>query len=363
MNSTPLDLALLVIKNLNSRSQDIIKKRYGLLDNKPKTLEAIGKDYKITRERVRQIINAILNNIKKPENLGFLKEFYELCFKVIKENGGIYEEKSLLSKINELTSKEDQRQAINFLLSLNDNFVFEEENDSFRAFWRLKEFEVEKFKKIVKGIEKYFKEKNKSLTFEEIFEFVKKHLDKNISAKVLEVYLGLSLNIQRNVFGEYGLNSLRDINPNGAREKAYLILKHFKKPMHFTEIAKHLNEFSEKAQAVNASLRWFKKVEVQTVHNELIKDPRFVLIGRGIYALRDWGYKPGKVIDVIKEILVKANKPLTQEKIIEEVKKYRLAKDNTIILNLHNKRYFKKLPNKKFVLIRKKTSQPKVLEI
>jgi len=91
--------------------------------------------------------------------------------------------------------------------------------------------------------------------------------------------------------------------------------------LHFTEIAKSLNEQKEVASPLILSRSWLKKVEVQTVHNELIKDPRFVLIGRGIYALRDWGYKPGKVADVIKEVLKEAKKPLTQEEIIQEVQK------------------------------------------
>jgi len=84
-----------------------------------------------------------------------------------------------------------------------------------------------------------------------------------------------------------------------------------------------------------------------------------VLIGRGIYALRDWGYKPGRVVDVIKEILKKATRPLTQEEIIKRVKEQRFAQENTIILNLHNKKYFKKLPDKRYTLIR----SHKVLEI
>jgi hypothetical protein len=78
---------------------------------------------------------------------------------------------------------------------------------------------------------------------------------------------------------------------------------------------------------------------VQTVHNELIKDSRFVLVGRGVYALKEWGYEPGQVKDIITKIL-RENGPLTQGEILERVSKQRLVKENTILLNLSNKKNF-----------------------
>ncbi len=358
-------LALEITKNLPIRSQDIIKKRYGILDNKPKTLEAIGRDYGITRERVRQIIESALKSLETSQILSFLSPFYKFCLKIISENGGIEEGEKFLDRINEFLFKENQRAAIYFLLILNPELEFIKEDKQYRSFWHLKAIKLEKIKKDLSLIEKYFKKEKRPLTLEEILDFAKKEIDKNISERILKVYLNLSKKIERNIFGEYGLSSWAEIQPPGVGERAYVMLKHLNKSMHFTEIAQKLNELSEKPKELefaNTSSRWFKKVEVQTVHNELIKDSRFVLIGRGIYALRDWGYKPGKVVDVIKEVLAKANKPLSQQEIVDEVKKYRLAKDNTIILNLHNTKYFKRLPDKRFVL-NKKSAQPKVLEI
>jgi hypothetical protein len=83
-----------------------------------------------------------------------------------------------------------------------------------------------------------------------------------------------------------------------------------------------------------------KKAHVATTHNELMKDPRFVLVGRGLYALAEWGYSPGVVRDVIRDVLKK--KPLTREQVLDEVKKVRYVKDNTILVNLNDSRYFKK---------------------
>ena len=86
-----------------------------------------------------------------------------------------------------------------------------------------------------------------------------------------------------------------------------------------------------------------KNVTVQAIHNELIKDPRFILIGRGIYALNTWGYKKGTISDIIVSILEKSEKPLTKEEIVKQVLKVRKVKETTILLNLQNKKLFKKV--------------------
>ena len=84
-----------------------------------------------------------------------------------------------------------------------------------------------------------------------------------------------------------------------------------------------------------------KEAHVATTHNELIKDDRFVLVGRGLYALSEWGYSNGVVRDVIKTVL-KDKGALTKEDVIKEVLKQRQVKENTIYVNLQNPRYFRK---------------------
>ena len=75
------------------------------------------------------------------------------------------------------------------------------------------------------------------------------------------------------------------------------------------------------------------------MHNELIRDKRFVLIGRGIYALSEWGYNSGVVEDVIEEVLISAGKPMHKDDIIVEVMKRRMVKETTILLNLQKDRF------------------------
>ena len=107
--------------------------------------------------------------------------------------------------------------------------------------------------------------------------------------------------------------------------------------MHFSDVAKQI------------SALFAKKAHVATTHNELIKDPRFVLVGRGLYALAEWGYQPGVVRDVIKEILKKQG-PLTRDEVMEEVRKVRYVKDNTILVNLNDAKQFKKTKDGKYAL-------------
>jgi len=136
-------------------------------------------------------------------------------------------------------------------------------------------------------------------------------------------FLEISKKIQKNSEGLFGLREWPEINPKGVKDKAFLVFKKTQKPLHFVQVA----------QFIDSALP-------QTVHNELIKDPRFVLVGRGIYALKEWGYEQGQVKDVISKILKEARNPLSKEEILEKTLKQRLVKQNTVFLNLSNKKYF-----------------------
>jgi len=129
--------------------------------------------------------------------------------------------------------------------------------------------------------------------------------------------------------GEFGLAKWPEIKPRGVKDSAFLALKKEQKPLHFRTIASLSNELEGQT----------KKVLPQTVHNELIRDVRFVLVGRGIYALKEWGYEDGTVRDIILKVL-KNKAPLSKDEILKEVQKQRLVKQNTVFLNLSNKDEF-----------------------
>ena len=363
MKKTPKELALEVISILNKRNQNIIKKRFGLIDGTNRTLESIGRDYGVTRERIRQIVEASLENLKKSSQISLLRDFWRTAAKVLQKTNGVETEKGFLEKlVSILGVSPGQIAAIKFLLCLSPEIKLEPETKQHKSFWRRKSLSPAHIANIVSKIEEYFQKQKRVFRPEEMMKWAKQNISPKITLAELEVYLLLSPKIGRNIFGEYGLLQWPEITPRGAKDRAYMMLKHYRKPLHFSKIAERINELRDTKAVVPTHHSWLKKIQVQTVHNELIKDPRFVLIGRGIYALRDWGYQPGTVADVIKDVLKHAGRPLTAKAIIRQVKKKRLARDTTIILNLNNKKLFKKLPGHRYTLAHS-ASKPKVLEI
>ena len=148
----------------------------------------------------------------------------------------------------------------------------------------------------------------------------------------------MSKKISKNPLGEWGKSTSSSIKTRGVKDYAFLMMRKHGSPMHFREVAKAVaNTFD-------------KKCHTATCHNELIKDPRFVLVGRGLYALTEWGYRPGVVRDVIRETLEKMG-PMKKDEIIKHVKKARFVKDNTILVNLNDSRYFKRLKDGRYAAV------------
>ena len=317
---------------LPERSQDIITHRYGLgNDAKKNTLDAIGKKYGVTRERVRQIENYSLKNIKKSDFFNseeVVTVFNELSG-VIKSLGEVVTENDLLTYL----SKDRQIQN-NFLLILvlGESFVREKEDLNFKSRW----FTDKKISKdILSLLQKLHKEfnENQLLPEREVISLVHKNSKlKSEKEEAVKRWLSLSKVIDKNPFDEWGLAKSPDIKVKGIRSHAYLVVRQNGSPMHFKEVAKMIQKY------------FGKEVHVATCHNELIKDKRFVLVGRGLYALSEWGYTKGIVKDVIKDILRKEGS-LSKDKIIELVLKERYVKGNTVVVNLQNSNFFKKNNN------------------
>jgi hypothetical protein len=319
--------------NLNLRQKQILNSRYNLDGRGQKTLAFLGKKFGITRERVRQIQNLILKNLRKNSQKN--KDFKDLIAKIkdtLKKNGGLLRKDIFLN----LTSKsinglnEDN---LFLLKEISEEFNFYEEDKNFHSFYYLKEINL---KNIFNFIDKWIKilEKNKDKVLEggyhKLFEdFIK---NEKISKNYAINYISISKKIKVNQYGDIGLVSWPEINPKVIRDKVYLVLKKKKAPLHFTKISEEVNKLSSRK----------KLISTPTIHNELIKDKRFVLVGRGMYALREWGYEPGTAKDLIIKLL-KEEGPLRPQEIILAIQKTRFLKQNTILANLQNKNYFERL--------------------
>jgi hypothetical protein len=329
-----------ILGNLSAKQKLVISSRFGIGNGGPKTLEAIGKNLNITRERVRQIeVDAIKALRKVPKNETFKVLMAEIN-EIVTEAGGIISHEKLLSGFfsrcfgkNVFSPEEARASEILFLLSgLKKNKSSREIKDS----WENSSFDKKYWKAVVDEIEKILD------TERNIFEaeaLLKKLSYGELSQKYPSLkpehvlsFLEISKKFGKNVFGDWGKTKWPLISPRGVREKSTLVLMKKRKPLHFREISKYIEEMGLSA----------KKIHPQTVHNELIRDKRFVLVGRGTYALREWGYEEGTVKDVIIKLVNSAGGFLDKDKIYQGVLKKRKVKKATIAVNLADRKLFEK---------------------
>lgn len=311
------------------REREIVARRFGLFDRK-ETLEQIGELLGITRERVRQLEKSVVARLKTTAEQGQLSHIEDVQTAILTQlhkMGEAARVSDLSAALTGENSRTDQSR-IAFLAELCPNLVVIEDNDHF--YHAVSVTEVHDDKAIKTAVAK-------------IVEIIKKAGEPQDIAAVAKT-AGISDVAQANALasvskdlatlnGRWGLVKWPMVNPKNIRDKIYVILKEHGKHMHFNEIASAIKDSDFKR----------KDVTTQAIHNELIKDKRFVLIGRGIYALKEWGYKKGTVADIISEVLREAGEPLHRDEIVKRVLKSRFVKETTILLNLQGKNQFKRV--------------------
>lgn len=320
-----------ITSNLGDRALDVILSRFGLdpKDLNRRTLEEIGNKYNITRERVRQIEQNAISLIKKSDLYKKEQAFFEELRGVIQQLGSIVSEHELL----DFLSKEKLSQNhFHFYLVLGDYFKKHKEDDHFNHRWSVDD-------KLAQGVHDALINLYSNLKDDELVtetEMIKRFLDemKDVAEfykneEIIKRWLNISKKISKNPIGEWGKSDSSAIKTRGVKDYAFLVMRKHGSPMHFKEVAESITKI------------FGKKTHPATTHNELIKDKRFVLVGRGLYALSEWGYKTGTAKDVIKEVLKKEG-PLKKEDILSKVMKERYFKKNTILVNLANSKNFKK---------------------
>jgi DNA-directed RNA polymerase delta subunit len=323
---------------LQSRTKDVINNRFGLEEAERKTLEAIGQKYGITRERVRQIENFAITTIKKSEAYKETLPVFDEIRDIVKKMGGVIGEEELLG----FFSKDEITQNhIHLYLVLSDHFTKHREDVVFKHRWSVDNKTAEKVHGSIKKL--YSSLSDSELVSEDkmVTDFIE-HLgeleEEYNKQEILRSWLALSKLIGKNQLGQWGKSNSPQIKTRGIKDFAYLVLKRHGRPMHFREVAREINKLFD------------KKAHIATTHNELIKDDRFVLVGRGLYGLQAWGHSVGVVHEVIAEILRENGKAMDKQDIIDEVFKRRSVKQNTILVNLQNEKYFKKTKDGKYTI-------------
>lgn len=320
--------------------KDVIEKRFGIKGNKVFTLDAIGKEYKITRERVRQIEADALRHLEKKVASSEFAPLFGAMERHIKELGGVVAEHELLANL----ADKKHKASVALLLDVDGRFHYVSEDDSFHARWSLGGDAASLGEKVINKLVDTLESHGRPLPRENLFSYANESAKAVVGADIhkdaLLSYLSASKLIQKNPYDEYGVVSWPAISPRGVRDKAYVVLMKAGKPLHFREVAEGINRVG-----------WSnKKAHPQTVHNELIKDLRFVLVGRGLYALSEWGYEPGAVREVLVSVL-RSSGVLSREDLMKKVLEKRFVKEATVLLNLQNKSLFKRTDDGKYSLV------------
>ncbi|MBU6426789.1 hypothetical protein KGQ27_00940 [Patescibacteria group bacterium] len=326
----PKQVVKRLLSPLPDRAREVMQMRFGLgKDVRMLTLDSIGQKYGITRERVRQIEAYSIESIRKSEEYRLEKAAFAELEELLYSLGGVIVEDDLLGHVSKDKSL---RNHIHFLLAIGEPFKKLKEDDDFRHRWHVNE-------ELAKSVENALKKLYDNLSTDdllpesEVINKFLKHLEevseKYKNQEVIKRWLAISKRIGKNALGDWGSAKSSNIKNKGVRDYAFLVVRKHGSPIHFREVAKQIEKLFN------------KKAHTATTHNELIKDKRFVLVGRGLYALAEWGYMPGVVRDVIQAIIAKHG-PMTKDEIVDKVMKERYVKENTVTVNLQNPKYFRR---------------------
>jgi len=324
------------------REREIITRRFGLFDRR-ETLEQIGELLGITRERVRQLEKAILIRLKiaaEDGKIPAVQTTERLIVRDLSDNGRAGRIQDVAARLIDGIPTAETKAHVAFVAELSPKLTVLNENDSYYHGVGISENGDERrMRSDVDTIVKTIKKHGEPIDIEALHDLLE--FDSPSQVRAL-ASLSKQLATLKDV---WGLVKWPTVNPKNIRDKIYVILADNGKPMHFSGIAKHIKDSEFKR----------KDVTIQAIHNELIKDKRFVLIGRGIYALDSWGYSKGTVSDIITKVLKKAGEPLHRDEIVKRVLKSRQVKETTILLNLQSKPEFKRVAKATYTLAETET--------
>lgn len=318
---------------LTEKEAMVIKKRFALQGSGKQTLEKIGKHFNVTRERIRQIESIALSKLRRTVRTTRLDEVNDIAKMVLQAHGGLMSEDNLVIEVLKKIQDGNKMDGavLRLAFSIDTHLQRGSKSNTFRPFWRLDTLAMQDIQMIVNNVVKILKKRKSCMQTDEIVSAIQalNLFEGRVPSNEL---IRSSLTVDerlREISEGWGLTEWRFVRPRSIRDKVEIILKKTGEPLHFMEIANRIREAGFD----------HKNVTIQAVHNELIRYPQFVLVGRGLYALKEWGYEPGTVADVIEAIL-KEKGPMSKKEIIAEVARQRTVKVGTISLNLQKMPYF-----------------------
>ncbi len=339
---------------LTEKEQDVITRRFSLNNQPKQTLEKIGESFSVTRERVRQIENIALSKLRRTINNTKFYRINKLAKEIITSRGGIMLEDDLVSEMLSVFLKRGDADAniIRLSMVIDAELLKQDKSDVFFPFWTYSSIAIDDIRQVNDSALSLLKKKGDVIEEPKLISELKaifSRKEEEITDKTLIASLTVDKRLKKVEGASWGLIEWRHINPRSIRDKAYIVLKKEKKPLHFVDIANKISEVGFDR----------KVVTVQAVHNELIRCDKFVLVGRGLYVLKEWGYKEGTVADVIEDILNEKGEPMTKQEIIEAVLRQRHVRIGTISLNLQKNPHFVRVGRAVYSLDADKKPSPK----
>ncbi|MCL4358435.1 MAG: hypothetical protein M1505_01180 [Patescibacteria group bacterium] len=334
-----------VLSGLSEREGDIIRRRYGLVEP-AESLQDIADDYNLTRERIRQIQARSLNSISAAIQKNPVVN--QLNRTAAKQLGplALRREASLLQKLKEYYqfNQENNLRASRFFLRQARQFQIYPEDDNFHAYFSQTEKNLNLARHILKRLLfKFLEEPTQVWSESKIYNFVlveiKKHLNVNPPESEIFGFIRIIKVLGKNPYSQFGLSNHILISPPSLKEKIRLIFEMEGQPLHFKTIHHKLNQFLDFKDDF-LSDHWRKDYSVESIHNQMILDPEVVLAGRGIYALKRWGYYNGETIELLKELVSRARR-IEKEKLWCEVQKAKMISRTTFEIYIRRRDLFK----------------------
>lgn len=327
---------------LSDKEKVVIKKRFSLDGLQKHTLDEIGKEFTVTRERIRQIEKNALSKMRRNVFNTALKGLHDFSSQIVKENGGLLRKSKLIDELVSVLPPGFKLDSNSFYLSvvLHEDLNCIGNTINFHPYVRSKDLKDYSLKflsdRMINQLHKYGNVKKMDRIHRDLKgDFSEVDFDVLRAKSLVDIDKRMTLLDDDSI----ALMEWRHIHPRTLRDKILFVLKKEKKTMHFSTIAEKISEANFDKRSVN----------IQAVHNELIRHDQFVLIGRGIYALAEWGYEKGTVSEVI-EALLKENGEMGQDGIVDLVLKKRKVKRITILLALKNGKKFERVGRKEYRL-------------
>ena len=330
-----------LLKPLPKRQQEVLEGRYGLKNGREMTLAALGKRYGVTRERIRQIQNLGLNELRRTAKQNGLAEFGDTVAKHLDKFGGARKEADLATDVAYMLKSNagapNFANNVKFLLDASGAAAYTPEDKDVHAYWYSDADASKKLNGYVAKLVKILSINKSAVLDGKKFGvyFADAAKGSGLNDNVALNLTSISKKFTANHYGDVGLSAWSEINPKTSRDWAYLVLKREQKPLHFTTLAERINNIRQ------------RKTNYQTVHNELIKDERFVLVGRGTYGLREFGIMPGTAKEVMATLL-KTHGPMRSHELVKLVLTKRMFKENTLLLNLQNREHFQRMSDGRY---------------